>query len=47
MVLYKILLERLFDTILESTIINDQEGNQTINITCPNTGMRVAIPTYK
>jgi len=44
---YKILLGRLFDTITESTIINDQEGNQTINITCSNTGTRAVIPTYK
>ena len=44
---YKILLGRPFDTITESTIVNDQEGNQTINITCPNTGTRAAIPTYK
>ena len=44
---YKILLGRLFDTITESTIVNDCEGNQTINITCPNTGMRAAIPMYK
>ena len=44
---YKILLERLFDTITESTIVNDREGNQTINITCLNTGARAAIPTYK
>jgi len=44
---YKILLGRPFDTITESTIINDQEGNQTISITCPNTGTKAAIPTYK
>ena len=44
---YKILLGRPFDTITESTIINDQEGNQTISITCPNTGTRAVIPTYK
>jgi len=44
---YKILLGRPFDTITESTIVNDREGNQTINIMCPNTGTRAAIPTYK
>ena len=44
---YKILLGRPFDTIRESTIVNDCEGNQTINITCPNTGARAAIPTCK
>jgi len=44
---YKILLGRPFDTITKSTIVNDREGNQTINITCPNTGTRAVIPTYK
>jgi len=44
---YKILLGRPFDTITESTIINDQEENQTISITCPNTGTRAVILTYK
>jgi len=44
---YKILLGRPFDTITKSTIVNDREGNQTINITCPNTETRAAIPTYK
>jgi len=44
---YKILLERPFDAITKSTIVNDREGNQMINITCPHTGMRTAIPTYK
>jgi len=44
---YKILLGRPFDAITESTIVNDREGNQTINITCPNTGTRAAILTYK
>jgi len=44
---YKILLGRLFDAITESTIVNNREGNQTINITCPNTGMRAVIPIYK
>jgi len=44
---YKILLERPFDTITKSTIINDQEGNQTISIMCPNIGTRAVILTYK
>ena len=44
---YKILLGRPFDTIIESTIVNDRERNQTINIMCLNTGARAAIPTYK
>jgi len=42
MVPYKILLVRPFDAITESMIVNDREGNQTINITCPNTGTRAA-----
>jgi len=44
---YNILLERPFDAITKSTIVNIREGNQIINITCPNTEMRAAIPTYK
>ena len=44
---YKILLGRPFDTITESMIVNDCKGNQTINIMCPNTGVRTDIPTYK
>ena len=44
---YKILLGRPFNAITESTIVNDQEENQLINITCPNTETRAAILTYK
>jgi len=44
---YTVLLGWLFDTITESRIVNDKEGNQTVCITCPNTGAKVAIPTYK
>ena len=44
---YKILLGKLFDTITESTTVNDCEGNQTINIMCLNMGARAAIPTDK
>jgi len=44
---YTVLLGQLFDTITESRIVNDKEGNQTVCITCPNTGTKVAIPTYK
>jgi len=44
---YTVLLGRPFDTITESRIVNDKEGNQTVCITCPNTGTKVAIPTYK
>ena len=44
---YIVLLERPFDTITESWIVNDKEGNQTVCITCPNTENKVAIPMYK
>ena len=44
---YTVLLGRPFDTITESRIVNDKEGDQTVCITCPNTGTKVAIPTYK
>jgi len=44
---YKILLRRPFNAITESMIVNDREGNQTINITCPKTRTRAAILTYK
>jgi len=44
---YIVLLGRPFDTITKSRIVNDKEGNQTVCITCPNTGFKVAIPTYK
>jgi len=44
---YKILLGRSFNAITESMIVNDQEENQLINITCPNTGTKAAILTYK
>jgi len=41
------LLGWLFDTITESRIVNDKEGNKIVYITCPNTGAKIAIPTYK
>jgi len=44
---YTVLLGRLFDTITESQIVNDKEGNQTVCITYPNTGNKIAILTYK
>ena len=44
---YKILLGRPFNTITENMVVNNCEGNQTINITCPNTEARAAIPMYK
>jgi len=45
--LYQILLKRLFDVITKSWVVNDKEGNQTINITYLNTEMEVILPTYK
>ena len=44
---YIVLLGRPFDTITESWIVNDKEGNQTVCITCLNTRNKIAIPTYK
>ena len=44
---YTVLMGRPFDSITESRIINDREGNQTVCIICSNTGMMVTIPTYK
>jgi len=44
---YTVLLGRPFDTIMESRIVNDKEGNQTVCIICPNTGTQVAILIYK
>jgi len=44
---YTVLLGWPFDTITESRIINDKEENQIVCITCPDTGTKVAIPTYK
>jgi len=44
---YTVLLGQPFDTITESRIVNDKEGNQTVYITCLNTRAKIAIPTYK
>jgi len=46
-VLYTVLMGCPFDSITESRIINDREGNQTVCITCPNTRVTVTMPTYK
>jgi len=46
-ILYTVLLGQPFDTITKSWIVNDKEGNQTVCITCSNTGNKVVIPTYK
>jgi len=45
--LYHILLGKLFDTITESQMVNNKKGNLTINITYPNTGIEIVLPTYK
>ena len=44
---YTVLLGRPFNSITESQIMNDREGNQMVCITCPNTGTVVTVPTYK
>jgi len=44
---YTILMGWPFDSITESRIINDREGNQMVCITYPNTEAMVMIPTYK
>jgi len=44
---YTVLMGQLFNSITESRIINNREENQTVCITCPNTGVIVTIPTYK
>jgi len=44
---YTVLMGRPFDSITESRIINNREGNQIVCITCPNTRTMVTIPTYK
>ncbi|KAI0747821.1 hypothetical protein C8Q80DRAFT_1120466 [Daedaleopsis nitida] len=43
---YDILLGRPFEVLLAAEIQNEFEGRQTLEITCPNTGKRVAMPTY-
>jgi len=44
---YTVLLGQPFDIITESRIVNNKEGNKIVYITCPNTGAKIAIPTYK
>ncbi|KAI0739807.1 hypothetical protein C8Q80DRAFT_1111831 [Daedaleopsis nitida] len=44
--LYDILLGRPFEVLLAAEIRNEFDGRQTLEITCPNTGKRVAMPTY-
>jgi len=44
---YTVLIGWPFDSITESRIINNREGNQMVCITCSNTGAMIIIPTYK
>lgn len=44
---YKVLLGRPFDTITESWIKNQRNGNQTLTLTDPNTGERCVMDTYE
>jgi len=44
---YIVLLGQPFNTITESRVVNDKEENQTVCITCPNTGNKIAILMYK
>jgi len=41
--LYQILLRRYFNTNTKSQVVNDKKGDQTINITCSNTGIEVVL----
>ena len=43
---YQVLLGRPFDVITKSTVQNEEDGDQTITITCPNTKIRSTVPTY-
>jgi hypothetical protein len=44
---YKVLLGRPFDTITESLVKNERDGNQTLTLTDPNTGERCQMHTYE
>ena len=44
---YKVLLGRPFDTITESLVKNEKDGNQTLTLTDPNTGERCEMYTYE
>jgi hypothetical protein len=43
---YDVLLGRPFDCVTKSEIKNWVSGDQTITLTCPNTNLRVVIPTF-
>ena len=44
---YKVLLGRPFDSVTESLVKNEKNGNQTLTLTDPNTGERCAMNTYE
>jgi len=44
---YKVLLGRPFDTMTESWVKNERDGNQTLTLTDPNTGERCVMNTYE
>lgn len=43
---YDVLLGRPFEVLLSAEIRNEADGRQTLEVTCPNTGKRIAMPTY-
>ena len=43
---YDVLLGRPFDVLMSCTVRNDRSGRQEIEVTCPNSGKRLTIPTY-
>jgi hypothetical protein len=43
---YKVLLGRPFDALTESEVKNSRDGDQIVTITDPNSGRKIALPTY-
>jgi hypothetical protein len=44
---YKVLLGRPFDTVTESLVKNERDGNQSLTLTDPNTGERCVMRTHE
>jgi CBS domain-containing protein len=44
---FQVLLGRPFEVLTESVVQNYQDGNQVLTITCPNSGTRCTVPTYR
>lgn len=44
---YQVLLGRPFDSVTESLVQNDKNGNQTLTITDPNTGAKCTMKTHE